>query len=89
MNAETRKHATVHRMVMETHVCPYGVKAVDLLTLEGYTIDDQWLTTRAQADAFKAEHAVQTTPLVFIGCERVGGYDDLRRHLGTTASGGE
>ena len=83
MNAKTGKHATIHRMVMDAHVCPYGIKAVELLTREGFTIDDQWLTTRVQAEAFKAEHAVDTTPLVFIDSMRVGGYDDLCRHLGT------
>ena len=40
------------------------------------------LTTREQTDAFKAEHGVQTTPQVFIGGKRVGGYDDLRRFFG-------
>lgn len=85
MKATTGKHAIVHRMVMDAHVCPYGVKAVELLTHEGYTIEDQWLTTRVQVDAFMAEHSVQTTPLVFIDCERIGGYDDLCRHLGKSA----
>ena len=89
MNATAGKHATVHRMVMDAHVCPYGIKAVELLTREGYTIDDQWLTNRVQADAFKIEHAVQTTPLVIIDRARIGGYDDLCRHLGMSVPGGE
>ena len=89
MNAETGKNATVHRMVLEAHVCPYGAKAVELLTREGYIVDDQWLTTRVQTEAFKAEYAVQTTPLVFIDRVRVGGYDDLCRHLGVSLSGVE
>ena len=81
--SETReKHATVHRMVMDEHVCPYGIKTVDLLRRKGYTVDDQWLTTRAQTDAFKAAHDVRTTPQTFIGGQRIGGYDDLRRHFG-------
>lgn len=78
------KHATVHRMVTDAHVCPYGVKALDLLRREGYTVDDRWLKTRAQTDAFKTEHDLETTPLVFVDRERVGGYDDLCKHLGTT-----
>ncbi len=82
MNHDRDKRATVHRMVMDTHVCPFGVKAVELLKDEGYDVDDQWLTTRAQTDAFKAEHQVDTTPQVFIDGERVGGYDELRAHLG-------
>ncbi|MDQ3269466.1 MAG: glutaredoxin [Pseudomonadota bacterium] len=82
MNPATTKQATIHRMVMEQHVCPYGTKAVDLLRRKGYAVQDHWLTTREQTDAFKAEHGVRTTPQVFIGGVRIGGYDDLRRHLG-------
>lgn len=77
-----KSHATLHRMVMPAHMCPYGVKALDLLKREGYEVDDQWLTTREQTDAFKAEHGVATTPQTFIGGKRIGGYDDLRRFFG-------
>jgi glutaredoxin len=76
------RRATVYRMVMKKHVCPYGLKAKDLLEREGFTVDDHWLTTREETDTFKAEHDVKTTPQTFINGERVGGYDDLRRHLG-------
>jgi glutaredoxin len=76
------KRAVLHRMVMPDHICPYGVKAKDLLERSGYTVDDRHLTTRAETDAFKAEHHVETTPQIFISGTRVGGYDDLRRHLG-------
>lgn len=79
---DTTRRATVYRMVMEKHVCPFGLKTKDLLEREGYTVDDHWLTTREQTDAFKAEYGVKTTPQTFINGERVGGYDDLRRHLG-------
>src|SRR3546814_3468983 len=44
--------------------------------------DLRWLTTRAETDAFKAEHGVKTTPQTFIDGVRIGGYDDLRRHFG-------
>ena len=81
-NATPRKHATLHRMVMPSHTCPYGLKALHLLRRQGYTVDDRWLTTREQTDAFKAEHGVKTTPQVFIDGQRIGGYDDLRRHFG-------
>ncbi|MDP3118324.1 MAG: glutaredoxin domain-containing protein [Phenylobacterium sp.] len=69
-------------MVMADHVCPYGLKARHLLRSRGYQVDDRWLTSRAETDAFKAEHGVATTPQVFIEGERIGGHDDLRRHLG-------
>jgi glutaredoxin len=69
-------------MVLADHVCPYGVKALDLLKRRGFDVEDNHLTTRAETDVFKAEHGVKTTPQIFIGGERVGGYDDLRRRLG-------
>ena len=74
--------AIVHRMVTAEHVCPYGLKAVDLLKRKGFTVDDRHLETREATDAFKAEHGVKTTPQVFIDGARVGGYEDLRRHFG-------
>jgi len=74
--------ATLYRMVMPDHVCPFGLKARHLLRAQGYRVDDRWLTTRAAQDQFKAEHGVRTTPQVFIAGERVGGYDDLRRFFG-------
>ncbi len=77
----TRK-ATLYRMVMPTHTCPYGLKAKDLLRRQGYEVDDRSLRTREETDAFKAEHGVKTTPQIFVGGDRVGGYDDLRRFFG-------
>ena len=76
------KRATLYRMVTAEHICPYGLKAKDLLERHGFTVDDQWLTTREQTDAFKAEHQVKTMPQTFIGQERIGGYDDLRIYFG-------
>lgn len=82
MNTTTEKRATIYRMVMPEHVCPYGLKAKYLLESQGYDVDDRWLKTRAETDAFKAEHGVATTPQTFIDGARVGGYDDLRRFFG-------
>ena len=79
---DTRPVATLYRMVMPGHVCPYGLKARHLLRRKGYRVDDHWLRTREQTDAFQREHDVETTPQVFIDGERIGGYDDLRRHFG-------
>lgn len=76
------KRAVLYRMVMAEHTCPYGLKAKDLLKQSGYEVDDRHLTTREETDTFKATHGVATTPQVFIGEHRVGGYDDLRRFLG-------
>lgn len=74
--------AILYRMVMPAHTCPYGLKARALLQRKGFVVDDRWLKTRQEVDAFKMEHAVQTTPQIFIDGDRVGGYDDLRRHFG-------
>ncbi|HVR91825.1 MAG TPA: glutaredoxin [Novosphingobium sp.] len=74
--------ATIYRMVMDKHVCPYGLKALHLLRQKGFAIDDRWLTTSEETDAFKAEHGVKTTPQTFIAGQRIGGYDDLRKHFG-------
>ena len=76
------KKAIIYRMVMPEHTCPWGLKAVDLLKRSGFAVEDHHLKTRAETDSFKSEHKVATTPQIFIGGERVGGYDDLRRFLG-------
>jgi len=76
------KKAALYRMVLSEHTCPYGLKAKDLLQRSGYEVEDHHLTTRQETDAFKAQHRVATTPQIFVGGERVGGYDDLRRFLG-------
>jgi glutaredoxin len=76
------KRAVLYRMKMPNHTCPYGLKAKDLLKRSGYEVEDHFLTTREETEAFKAKHNVATTPQVFIAGKRVGGYDDLRRFLG-------
>jgi glutaredoxin len=76
------RRAALYRMVMKEHVCPYGLKAKHLLKSQGYTVEDHWLTTREETDAFKVQHGVKTTPQTFIDGQRIGGYDDLRRFFG-------
>ncbi|MEX0923540.1 MAG: MauE/DoxX family redox-associated membrane protein [Rhodovibrionaceae bacterium] len=82
MPEPARKQASLYRMVMQDHVCPFGLKAKDLLERKGYEVDDRWLETRAETDAFQAKHGVETTPQVFIEGRRIGGYDELRAHFG-------
>ena len=77
--------ATLYRMVMPGHLCPYGLKSKDLLERQGYEVEDHHLTTREETDAFMEEHGVETTPQTWIGEERIGGYDDLRVHFGIDA----
>ena len=78
--AEDRS-ATLYRMVLPDHTCPYGMKAKRLLEEHGFRVDDHVLGSRDEVDAFQAQHRVQTTPQVFIGGERIGGSDDLGGHL--------
>lgn len=74
-----QKTAVLYRMVLPDHLCPSGQKARWLLRRKGYAVEDHHLKTRAETDAFKAEHGVETTPQTFIDGVRIGGYDDLRR----------
>ena len=80
------RQATLYRMVMDKHLCPYGLKAKDLLRRQGFAVEDKWLTSREATDNFKVEHGVQTTPQTFIAGNRIGGYDDLRRFFGKTVA---
>lgn len=80
------KTVTLYRMVMTDHMCPHGLKAKALLERKGYTVEDRHLTTRAQIDAFKAEHGVKTTPQAFIDGDRIGGFDDLSRFFGKSVA---
>jgi len=79
---QSDKSAALFRMVMDKHTCPWGLKSKYLLEKLGYEVEDHWLTTREQVDAFKAQHGVATTPQTFIGGARIGGYTDLRAHFG-------
>jgi len=81
------QHATLYRMVMKDHLCPFGLKAKHRLEAEGYDLEDHWLRTREETDAFRATHGVETTPQVWIGAERIGGYEALRAWLGDPVTG--
>ncbi len=80
--------AKLYRMVMDKHVCPYGIKSKWLLESKGFEVEDHHLETREQTDAFKAKHGVETTPQTFIDGERIGGYDALRKHFGAAKEKG-
>jgi len=75
------RKATLYRMVLPDHICPYGVRARQLLEQAGFEIDEHILGTRMEVDAFQAEHGVSTTPQVFIDGERIGGREELERYL--------
>ena len=75
------RQATLYRMVTPEHTCPFGVRAKALLEEHGFEVDEHILATRAQADEFKAEQGISTTPLILINGERIGGCDELEAHL--------
>ena len=68
-----QRHATLYRMKLPTHECPYGLLARRMLQDAGFEIDEHLLTTREEVDAFQADHGVSTTPQVFIDGKRIGG----------------
>ncbi|MEM7527203.1 MAG: MauE/DoxX family redox-associated membrane protein [Pseudomonadota bacterium] len=82
MPKDAERAATLYRMDMEGHTCPSGLKSKALLEGRGFTVEDRRLTSRAETDKFKEAHGVKTTPQIWLGDERIGGYDDLRVHLG-------
>lgn len=82
----SKKSAKLYRMVMPSHTCPYGLKSLHLLKTRGFEVEDHWLKTREETDAFKAQHDVKTTPQTFIDGQRIGGHDDLRRYFGQTVA---
>ncbi|MEQ8557839.1 MAG: glutaredoxin domain-containing protein [Henriciella sp.] len=79
------KTAVLYRMVMDAHICPFGLKSRDLLKREGYDVEDHHLTTREETDAFQQEHGVKTTPQTWIDGKRIGGHDDLLHFFGKEA----
>ena len=76
-----KSKATLYRMVLPEHTCPFGVRARQMLEQNGFEIEEHILGTREEVDAFKAEQGLQTTPLILIDGEKVGGSDDLERYL--------
>ena len=78
----SEKTATLYRMVMKEHLCPFGLRSRYLLRRKGYRVDDRWLRSREETDAFKAREGVESTPQTYIDGRRIGGYDDLRRFFG-------
>ena len=71
--------ATLYRMVLPDHTCPFGVRA--MLEGQGFAVEDNILGSREEVDAFKSAHGVDTTPLVFIDGERIGGSEELEAYL--------
>jgi len=76
-----QRTATLTRMVLPEHECPFGLRAKAMLEQAGYTIDEHILSSRADVDAFKTERGLATTPLIEIDGETIGGCSDLEAWL--------
>ena len=44
------RDATLYRMVMKNHLCPFGLKSLDLLKREGFTVVS-WVTQQVPPSA--------------------------------------
>ena len=69
-------------MVTPDHLCPWGIKAKDLLNRSGYEVEDHHLETMKENEAYKKENGYDETPQIFIDGDHLGGYDELREALG-------
>jgi glutaredoxin 3 len=73
--------ATLYRMVLPDHECPFGVRAKAMLDEAGFDCEEHILASRDEVEAFKSEHGVSTTPQVFVDGQRIGGSDELGKFL--------
>ncbi len=78
---DMKKKAKIVRMVTPGHLCPWGIKALDLLRRHGYEIHDQHLESMDANEEYKDRHGYGETPQIWIGDEHLGGYDQLREHF--------
>lgn len=72
----------LYRMDLPDHACPWGLRAMRLLQDHHIPFEDHPLRSEAEVAAFKAAQGVVTTPQIFAGSERIGGYTDLAARLG-------
>jgi glutaredoxin len=77
----------LYRMDLPDHACPWGLRAVKLLQERHIPFEDHRLTSTEEVEAFKEAHGVATTPQVFAGEQRIGGYTDLATRLGVRPEG--
>ena len=82
----SQRQATLIRMVLPEHTCPYGLRAKAMLDEAGFEVEEHLLTSREEVEAFKGEHDVASTPQVFIDGERIGGCKELERYLAEAAA---
>jgi glutaredoxin 3 len=81
----SQRSATLYRMKLQTHECPFGLLARRMLEDAGFEIDEHLLTSRDEVEKFKAEQGVATTPVIFIDGQRIDGSEQLADYLETPA----
>ncbi len=79
------KPVKLYRMSSPEHECPWGLKAIQLLNERGIEFEDHQLKSKEGIEAFKMQYQVSTTPQIFFGEERIGGYADLADYFDVAA----
>jgi glutaredoxin len=82
MASASLQNVRLYRLDLPGHACPWGLQALRLLQQQHIPFEDHPLRSEAEVAAFKAAHSVATTPQVFAGAVRIGGYADLAVRLG-------
>ena len=80
------RSATLYRMKLPDHECPYGLLARRMLDDAGFEVDERLLTSPDEVEAFKEEQQVSTTPIIFIDDERIDGSEQLADYLQTAGA---
>lgn len=82
MASATLRDVRLYRMDLPDHPCPWGLRALRLLQERHIPFEDHRLTCSEEVEAFKAAQGVASTPQIFAGPERIGGYTELSARLG-------
>jgi len=89
MTSASLRDVRLYRMDLPDHPCPWGLRAIRLLQAQRIPFEDHPLRSQAEVGAFRVEHGVATTPQLFAGAERIGGYTDLAARLGVRPEAAE
>ena len=76
-----KRKATLYRMKLPEHECPYGLFALRMLKDAGFEVDQRLLTSREQVEQFKTQQGVETTPIIFTDGKRIDGSEELAAFL--------
>ena len=76
-----KQRAVLYRMVLPDHECPFGVRAKQMLEEAGFEVEEHILASREEVDDYMDREGVARTPQIFINGNRIGGSDELERHL--------